>query len=54
MLRNVHGSTIPVELYHFPDELTDADQRKELEETYNVVLKSVGEKRYNMEKSWSG
>jgi alpha 1,2-mannosyltransferase len=53
MLRNVIGSTIPIELYHFPDELQDEEERRELEDSFDVALKSVGQKRFNMEKSWS-
>ncbi|KAK1927346.1 mannosyltransferase putative-domain-containing protein [Papiliotrema laurentii] len=53
MLRNVIGSTIPIELYHFPDELQDEEERRELEDSFDVALKSVGQKRFNMEKSWN-
>lgn len=47
------GSTIPAEVYHFPDEMEDEAVRKELEDEYDVTLISIGEKRYNIEKSWS-
>lgn len=53
MLRNVIGSTIPIELYHFPDELEDEAERNELESKYDLKLISIGGRRYNMEKSWS-
>jgi len=52
MLRNVIGSKIPVELYHFPDEFTDADARKQLEE-YDIALKTIQAPRSSGDKAWN-
>ncbi|KAK6910896.1 hypothetical protein I203_104931 [Kwoniella mangroviensis CBS 8507] len=51
MLRNVLHSTLPIEVYHFPDELQDPTERSELENEYDVRLKEVGGKSPNG-KSW--
>lgn len=42
MLRNVLGCTLPIELYHFPDELEDPAVRQQLENDFAVDLKEVG------------
>ena len=52
MLRNVVHSSIPVELYHFPDEMQDEKLRQELVSEYDVTLREVGQRRTNG-KSWS-
>ena len=41
MLRNVLGCTLPIELYHFPDELEDQAVREELEKDFAIELKEV-------------
>lgn len=52
MLRNVLHSKLPIELYHFPDELQDKELRAELEASYDLHLVEVSGKRPNG-KSWS-
>lgn len=52
MLRNVLHSTLPIEMYHFPDEMQDKELRAELEATYDLKLVEVSGKRPNG-KSWS-
>lgn len=41
MLRNVLGCTLPIELYHFKDEIQDATEREHLQADYKIVLKEV-------------
>ncbi|ODO11043.1 hypothetical protein I350_01645 [Cryptococcus amylolentus CBS 6273] len=50
MLKNVIKSTLPVQVYHFPDELQDPDSRAELE-AFGVELVVASEKRPDG-KSW--
>ncbi|KAJ6590382.1 mannosyltransferase putative-domain-containing protein [Mycena sp. CBHHK59/15] len=45
MLRNVLHSTLPIEMYHFPDETQDEAARNELIEEYDVRLREVSRKR---------
>ena len=52
MLRKVLHSTLPIEMYHFPDEMQDKELREELEATYDLKLVEVSGKRPNG-KSWS-
>ena len=52
MLRHVIKSKIPVELYHFPDELQDESVREELTVEYGVMLRSAGQRRQDG-KSWN-
>lgn len=52
MLRNVLKCTLPIELYHFPDEFQDPALREELVASYDLRLMEVGGKRPNG-KSWS-
>ncbi|WVW85356.1 hypothetical protein I302_107394 [Kwoniella bestiolae CBS 10118] len=51
MLRHVLHSTLPIEVYHFPDELQDPTERQKLETEFDVRLKEVGGKSSNG-KSW--
>jgi hypothetical protein len=51
-LRNVVGCRLPIEIYHFQDELQDARTRAELE-GFNVNLKSVKDRAVGGEKSWN-
>ncbi|WWC90587.1 uncharacterized protein L201_005523 [Kwoniella dendrophila CBS 6074] len=51
MLRNVLHSTLPIEVYHFPDELQDPIEREKLETEFDVRLKEVGGKSSDG-KSW--
>lgn len=53
MLRNVIDSKIPIELYHFPDEFTDANARKQVEEEYDIALKTIQVPRSSGDKAWS-
>jgi hypothetical protein len=41
MLRNVLGCKLPIELYHFPDEMQDPETRRFFVDNFNVELKSV-------------
>jgi hypothetical protein len=41
MLRNVIKCTLPIELYHFDNEMQNPTVRKELEEKYDVRLRVV-------------
>lgn len=52
MLRKVLHSTLPIEMYHFPDEMQDKALREELEASYDLKLVEVSGKRPNG-KSWS-
>jgi hypothetical protein len=52
MLRNVLHSTLPVELYHFTEEFTDASLREELSNEYGITFRAVDGRRPNG-KSWS-
>ena len=52
MLRNVLHSKLPIEMYHFPDEMQDEALRTELAESFDIRLKEVGGKRRDG-KSWS-
>ena len=51
MLRNVIGSTIPVELYHYPDEMEDEAVKKELVDTYDVTIRAIGQ-RVGSDENW--
>jgi len=53
MLRNVIGSKIPVELYHFPDEFTSEAARNELEAEYDIKLRTIEVPRSSGDKAWS-
>jgi hypothetical protein len=52
MLRNVLHSKLPIELYHFTDELTDASVRQGIADAYGVNFKAVDGRRPDG-KSWS-
>lgn len=41
MLRNVLDCKLPIELYHFPDEMQDPEVRKFFVENFDVELKTV-------------
>jgi len=51
MLRNVIGSTIPVELYHYPDEMEDEAVKKELVEKYDITIRAIGQ-RVGSDENW--
>lgn len=42
MLRNVLKCKLPIELYHFPDEMQDPETRKFFVDNFDVKLVSVG------------
>lgn len=41
MLRNVLGCTLPIELYHFPNEMQDPETRRFFVDNFDVQLKEV-------------
>ena len=41
MLRNVLNCKLPIELYHFPDEMQDSETRKFFTDNFDVKLISV-------------
>jgi alpha 1,2-mannosyltransferase len=45
MLRNVLKCTLPIELYHFPDEMQDPETRKFFVDNFDVELKTVSAAR---------
>nr|XP_031863937.1 uncharacterized protein CI109_000581 [Kwoniella shandongensis]KAA5531009.1 hypothetical protein CI109_000581 [Kwoniella shandongensis] len=51
MLRHVLHTTLPIEVYHFPDELQEAAARAELVDNFNVKLVQIDSKRSG-DKSW--
>ncbi|KAI5450515.1 hypothetical protein NCC49_002972 [Naganishia albida] len=51
MLRNVLGCTLPIELYHFPDEMQDPETRRFFVDNFDVQLKEFDGKRPDG-KSW--
>ena len=51
MLRNVIGSTIPVELYHYPDEMEDEAVKKELVDQYDITIRAIGQ-RVGSDENW--
>ncbi|WWC63550.1 uncharacterized protein I303_106154 [Kwoniella dejecticola CBS 10117] len=51
MLRNILRTTLPIEVYHFPDELQDANERAKLVQEYDIRLKEVNGKAPDG-KSW--
>ncbi|ORY29660.1 mannosyltransferase putative-domain-containing protein [Naematelia encephala] len=52
MLRNVLHSTLPIEMYHFPDEMQDVQLRQELKSEFDITLRMVEGKRPDG-KSWN-
>jgi hypothetical protein len=53
MLRNVIGSKIPVELYHYPDEMEDEAVKKDLEDKYDITIRAIGQ-RVGSDENWGG
>ncbi|KAG7563015.1 hypothetical protein FFLO_01573 [Filobasidium floriforme] len=52
MLRKTLGCTLPIEIYHFPDEMEDEAVRNELIAWGDVSVVKLGAKTFNGEKNW--